>query len=57
MEVAEAAVNHKSVTLDGIAGVYVRHDYVDESAQRSQPGLGTSKSLAAIRGLSYRCGG
>jgi integrase len=33
LEVAEACVNHKSGTLDGIAKVYARHDYADEKRQ------------------------
>jgi integrase len=33
LEVAEACVNHKSGTLDGIAKVYARHDYADEKQQ------------------------
>ncbi len=30
LEIAEACVNHKSGTLDGVAGIYARHDYAEE---------------------------
>jgi integrase len=33
IEVAEEAVNHKSGTRGGIAGVYARHDYADEKRE------------------------